>query len=111
MRNKKTIGRFLLAAGFLVSHAHAADVEGAALLDTTTLQGYVAQFNAGDEELYAARHTTATLLMQMNVPESVRMAVVGHSTTAAHRGYAHVDLTQARAALGKLDVLMQGIGD
>lgn len=48
---------------------------------------------------HGARHTTATLLLEAGVPEDVRMAILGHSTAAAHRGYAHVDQTVTRAAL------------
>ncbi|WP_336670679.1 tyrosine-type recombinase/integrase [Tsukamurella sp. USMM236] len=48
---------------------------------------------------HGARHTTATLLLAAGVPEDVRMAILGHSTAAAHRGYAHVDQTVTRAAL------------
>ncbi|WP_280439782.1 tyrosine-type recombinase/integrase [Nocardia cyriacigeorgica] len=55
---------------------------------------------------HAARHTTATLLQEMGVEESVRMQIMGHSTVAAQRAYAHVDLAQARKALGNLDGLL-----
>lgn len=49
--------------------------------------------------VHEIRHSTATLLMALNVPESVRVAIMGHSTHASTRGYEHVDLAQARAAL------------
>lgn len=57
--------------------------------------------------LHAARHTTATLLQEMGVEESVRMQIMGHSTVAAQRIYAHVDLSLARKALGNLDGLLE----
>lgn len=60
-----------------------------------------------DLPLHAARHTTATLLQEMGVEESVRMQIMGHSTVAAQRIYAHVDLSQARKALGNLDGLLE----
>lgn len=49
--------------------------------------------------LHVARHTTATLLMIAGVPEDIRMAILGHAGAQVHRGYAHVDLTLARAAM------------
>ncbi|WP_079621546.1 tyrosine-type recombinase/integrase [Mycobacteroides abscessus] len=56
--------------------------------------------------LYAARHTAATLLMELGVPEDVRMAIMGQSSVVAHRGYVHVDQTQMKAALSKLNELV-----
>lgn len=52
--------------------------------------------------LHEARHTAATLLMELGVPEAVRIAVLGHSSIAVTRGYEHVDLTLAREALGRM---------
>jgi integrase len=60
-----------------------------------------------DLPLHAARHTTATLLQEMGVEEAVRMQIMGHSTAAAQRIYAHVDLSLARQALGKLGGLLE----
>ncbi|NEW42772.1 tyrosine-type recombinase/integrase [Nocardia cyriacigeorgica] len=60
----------------------------------------------GDIRLHDARHTTATLLLEMGVEESVRMQIMGQSTVAAQRRYAHVDRTLARKALGNLDGLL-----
>lgn len=51
---------------------------------------------------YIARHTTATLLLKAGVSEQVRMTIIGHSSAAAQRMYAHVDHTQTRAALASL---------
>lgn len=53
--------------------------------------------------LHSARHTTASLLRDLGVEESVRMQVMGHSSTAAARIYTELNLTNARAALDKLD--------
>lgn len=50
-------------------------------------------------EVHEARNTTATLLMELGVPESVRIAIMGHSNIATTRGYEHVDLSQSRLAL------------
>lgn len=61
-------------------------------------------YDEGDDvpTLHAARHTLATLLQDADVPEPVRMAIIGHSTATAQRIYAHVDTTLTRRALGQL---------
>lgn len=45
------------------------------------------------------RHTTATLLMNLGVDESVRIAILGHASIETTRHYQHTDLAHARAAL------------
>jgi integrase len=64
------------------------------------------QAGVPDAPLHAARHTTATLLQAGGVDEDTRMRIAGHSSAAAHRGYVHVSLNAARAALDNLAVLM-----
>lgn len=59
--------------------------------------------------LHEARHTTATLLMQARVPESIRIAILGHSTAAVTRGYEHSSDEQTRQALQSVAELL-GIG-
>lgn len=49
--------------------------------------------------LHEARNTTASLLLELGVDESVRIAIMGHSSIAVTRGYEYVDLAQTRAAL------------
>lgn len=49
--------------------------------------------------VHEMRHTTATLLMSLGVDETVRTAILGHSSITVTRGYQHADMTQARAAL------------
>lgn len=53
-------------------------------------------------EVHEIRHGTATLLMELGVPESVRIAIMGHSSIAVTRGYEHVDISQARIALEQM---------
>lgn len=55
---------------------------------------------------YVSRHTTATLLSQADVPEEIRMQIMGQSSVVAHRGYTHIDQTQTRKALANLDHLL-----
>lgn len=45
------------------------------------------------------RHTAATLLMELKVPESIRLAILGHSSIAVTRGYEHADTKEMQAAL------------
>lgn len=49
--------------------------------------------------LYAARHTTATMLRAMDVPDEVIMAIMGHSSILSTRAYIHTQLDQMRRAL------------
>lgn len=55
--------------------------------------------------LHAARHTLATLLQALGVPDDTRMAIMGHSSLAAQRGYVHVDIGASRAAMAELEPL------
>ncbi|MBH0778769.1 tyrosine-type recombinase/integrase [Nocardia bovistercoris] len=66
----------------------------------------LANAGAPDIVLHAARHTTATLLLEANVPEDVRMAIMGHSSAAAQRLYAHADTGVKRAGLAALNDLL-----
>lgn len=56
---------------------------------------------------HAARHTTATLLLELGVPELVAQQILGHSSAATTRGYQHVSLDLSRAAMGALGDLLQ----
>lgn len=75
--------------------------------DSDAWHAALARAGVPDTRLHDARHTTATLLMETGVEESVRMAIMGQSSVAAHRRYAHVDLSLARKALGNLDGLLE----
>ncbi|WP_372595453.1 tyrosine-type recombinase/integrase [Actinotalea sp.] len=55
-----------------------------------------------DVPLHSARHTCASLLAQMDVPEHIRMQVLGHSSATVTRGYTHLTDDQTRAGMGKL---------
>lgn len=48
------------------------------------------------------RHSTATLLMELGVSESVIIAILGHSSILTSRGYMHRGTDQAREALSKV---------
>lgn len=49
--------------------------------------------------IHEARNTTATLLMELGVPESVRLAIMGHSSIAVTRGYEFASVDEQRAAM------------
>lgn len=53
-------------------------------------------------KLHSARHSTATLLMELGVDAKVISAILGHSTVAVTQAYQHVDLTLAREAMSRL---------
>lgn len=56
--------------------------------------------------LHSARHTTATLLMELGVDVTVIQAIMGHSQATTTQGYQHADLTMARKALDQLGTAM-----
>ena len=49
--------------------------------------------------LHEARHTTATILLELGVDPEVVRAIMGHSKVTTTRGYQHVNLALAHAAL------------
>ena len=49
--------------------------------------------------LHAARHTTATLLLELGVDARVIASILGHSDVVTTRGYQHVSLDEARRAV------------
>lgn len=51
--------------------------------------------------VHEARHATATLLLRLGIPESVRIAIMGHSSIASTTAYEHVDTSLARDALNR----------
>jgi integrase len=57
--------------------------------------------------VHEIRHTTATLLMELKVPESIRTAILGHSSMASTQIYEHVDPAQILAALGGVGNLLK----
>jgi integrase len=57
--------------------------------------------------VHEIRHTTATLLMKLKVPDSVRIAIMGHSKVTTTRGYEHVDQAQARLALAGVEKMLE----
>ena len=52
--------------------------------------------------LHTARHTTATLLMDLGVDVTVIQAILGHAAPLITRGYQHADVTMSRTALARL---------
>ncbi len=59
-----------------------------------------------DVVLHSARHTTATLLLELGVPEKVRVQIMGHSSATTTAGYTHVADPLMRDALGRLGILL-----
>lgn len=68
--------------------------------DRKAWHGVLAAAGVEDTDQHSARHTTATLLLALGVPEDVRLAILGHS--AVVDAYQHVDLSMQRAAMAKL---------
>jgi integrase len=56
---------------------------------------------------HEARHTTASLLAELEVPVPVIIAIVGHSSYATTMRYTHVGIEQARQALQQVAERLQ----
>jgi integrase len=56
-----------------------------------------------DVSFHGLRSTNATIMSDRGVPEHVRMARLGHTTTRVHRGYAHQTEAPDREAARALD--------
>jgi integrase len=52
--------------------------------------------------LHAARHTTATLLMDVGIDVTVIQSILGHAQPLTTQRYQHADLTMSRSALTRL---------
>lgn len=57
--------------------------------------------------LHEARHTTATLLLEVGVDPEVIKAILGHSSIVTSRGYMHVNQALARKALADVAERLQ----
>jgi integrase len=80
-------------------------------LVTKTWAAHLAALGIPHTPLHAARHTAATLLMDLGVPEQTRIAVMGHSSAVTTRGYTHITdplMADATSKLGSL-VLPDGL--
>jgi len=58
-------------------------------------------------EPYTARHTTATLLHELGVPEKTRQQILGHSEATVTAGYTHVADAETVMAMGRLGDLLR----
>lgn len=57
--------------------------------------------------VHEARHATGTLLKMLGVPESTRVAIMGHSSSASTKIYEHTEMEEMRAALDKVASVLQ----
>lgn len=92
-RNRKMIGR-----------ARTSDADRDAWYELQAAVGVCPTDNRATREpcrylLHEARHTTATLLLEAGVDETVIIAIMGHSSIVTTRGYQHVSQALARRAL------------
>jgi len=58
----------------------------------------------GPYDLYACRHTTATLLREAGVDDETIVRIMGHASILSTKAYLHTDDSRARAALDALAV-------
>lgn len=63
--------------------------------------------NVGPYDLYAARHTAATLLRRAGVDDETIIAIMGHASILSTKAYLHTDTQRAREALAKVARVLQ----
>lgn len=74
--------------------------------DSTAWDAALRAAGLPDVVLHSARHTTASLLYVLKVPEQTRMAILGHSSATVTAGYTHVTDREARDAMGLLGAML-----
>lgn len=85
------------------------DEAGNPVDDRKDLAAWYAMLDSLDIErvpLHSARHTTATLLMELGVDVTIIQSIMGHSQATTTQAYQHADLTMARKALDQLGTSM-----
>ena len=79
-------------------------------VDYQEWQGYLRTSGIPPLPLHSARHTAATVLDQLNVPQHVVATILGHSDVTTTRGYTHVDTTRQMEALEQMGDLLLSHG-
>lgn len=75
--------------------------------DLTAWRALCAKAKVGPYDLYAARHTAATLLRRAGVDDETIIAIMGHASILSTKAYLHTDTDRARAALEKVAATLQ----
>ena len=76
----------------------------AAGVDLQTVKGY-GRRNISRRTFHALRHGFASALANAGIPEDQRMKLIGHSSKAIHRGYAHHDHPILKSAIDAIPSL------
>lgn len=76
-------------------------------VDSAAWHDILARAGVPDARLHDARHTTASLLLEAQVPEPIIMKILGHNSYAVTRGYQTVDRRQLTDAMSRMSALMQ----
>lgn len=74
--------------------------------DTAAWDAALRRAGLPDVVLHSARHTTATLLFELGVPEQLRVRILGHSSATTTAGYTHISDPLMRDAMGRLGALL-----
>ena len=96
----------LLVLGPAISHAE----DGRPIdpsRDYAAWQALLAEVGLPAVPLHNARHTAATLLLEVGVDAHVVAQILGHSDATTSRGYQSVSLDLARAAMGSLNAMLE----
>jgi integrase len=74
---------------------------------TRTWDGVLKAAKVPDMDLHSSRHTTSTLLLEAGVDVHVVEAILGHADAKTTRGYQHVSTELSRAAMMKMERLLE----
>jgi len=61
-----------------------------------------------DVSVHSARHTTATLLHRLGVPDQTRIEILGHSSATVTAGYTRITTPEKADAMARLGTLITG---
>lgn len=75
--------------------------------DRREWQALLAEAEVPAYDLYAARHTAATLLRRAGVDDETIVAIMGHASILSTKAYLHTDTDRARQALEKVAQALQ----
>lgn len=86
------------------------ELDGRPLTDQRDRATWHAACDAGGvppTDLYATRHTTATLLMELGADPKIIQQILGHANALTTERYKHVSVELARAELARLEAALQ----
>jgi integrase len=97
LAQRKVSGRTSVSVNFIAIMAKAGVSRGESINN-----GCITKY---EKSFHSLRHTLTTMLSNANVPEEVRMEILGHSTREVHAGYTHFDMKTLADAMSSIPTL------